>query len=165
MTHWHSAVLDHAQRSGVDLPAATIDELALHLEDLHTSARNDGASETEARAIALRALRESTFSNLRRHARRCTPPHATHADDTARASRERSFLVFTALRTAVRQFRHHPAFALVTVLVLGIGTAAATTVFTIVDSVILRPLPYAQPDRLVTLRDTNYERGLAHDPI
>jgi predicted permease len=52
-----------------------------------------------------------------------------------------------------------------TVLVLGIGTAAATTVFTIVDSVVLRPLPYANPDRLVTLRDTNYEKGLARDPI
>ena len=71
----------------------------------------------------------------------------------------------TALLTAVRQFRQHPGFALVTVLVLGVGTGAATTVFTVVDSVILRPLPYAAPDRLVTLWDANTERGLAHDPI
>lgn len=70
-----------------------------------------------------------------------------------------------ALRVALRQFRTHPSFALVTVLVLGLGAGAATTVFTIVDSVVLRPLPYRQPDRLVTLWDTNYERGLAHDPI
>lgn len=73
--------------------------------------------------------------------------------------------MLSALRLAVRQFRHHPTFALVTVLVIGLGTGAATTVFTIVDSVVLRPLPYAQPDRLATLWDTNYERGLAHDPI
>ena len=71
----------------------------------------------------------------------------------------------SAMRLAVRQFRQHPSFALVTVLVLGLGTGAATTVFTVVDSVVLRPLPYAQPDQLVTLWDTNTEKGLAHDPI
>jgi predicted permease len=54
---------------------------------------------------------------------------------------------------------------IVTLLVLGLGTGAATTVFTIVDSVVLRPLPYRAPDRLVTLWDTNAEQGLAHDPI
>lgn len=51
------------------------------------------------------------------------------------------------------------------VLVLGLGSGAATAVFTIVDSVVLRPLPYREPDRLVTLWDTNAERGLAHEPI
>lgn len=70
-----------------------------------------------------------------------------------------------ALRVALRQFRQHPAFALVVVLVLGLGTGAATTVFTAVDAVVLRPLPFAAPDRLVTIWDTNTEQGLAHDPI
>ena len=70
-----------------------------------------------------------------------------------------------AIRLALRQFRQQPSFALVTVLVLGLGTAAATTVFTAVDAVVLRPLPYVAPDRLVTLWDTNTEKGLAHDPI
>src|SRR5262245_5273251 len=69
------------------------------------------------------------------------------------------------LRLALRQFRTHPTFALVPVLVLGLGTGAATAVFTIVDSVVLRPLPYAQPDRLVTLWDGSAERGVTHDPI
>ena len=71
----------------------------------------------------------------------------------------------TAIRAALRQFRTHPGFATLTVLILGLGTGAATTVFTIVDSVVLRPLPYASPDRLVTLWDTNPEKGLAHDPL
>lgn len=70
-----------------------------------------------------------------------------------------------ALRMALRQFRLHPAFALITVLVLGLGTGAATVVYTIVDSVVLRPLPYRAPDRLVKLWDTNLEKGLTHDPI
>jgi predicted permease len=69
------------------------------------------------------------------------------------------------LRLALRQFRTHPIFTLVTVLVLGLGTGAATAVFTIVDSVVLRPLPYSQPDRLVTLTDVNPQQGPAHNPI
>ena len=70
-----------------------------------------------------------------------------------------------ALRMALRQFRLHPAFALITILVLGLGTGAATLVYTIVDSVVLRPLPYRAPDELVKLWDTNLEKGLTHDPI
>jgi putative ABC transport system permease protein len=70
-----------------------------------------------------------------------------------------------ALRLAGRQFRQRPAFAFVVVLVLGLGTGAATTVFTAVDAVVLRPLPFDAPDRLVTLWDTNTAKGLAHDPI
>lgn len=69
------------------------------------------------------------------------------------------------MRIALRLFRQHPTFAFVTVLVLGLGTAAATTVFTIVDAVVLRPLPFRAADRLVTMWDTNHEKGLAHDPI
>ena len=65
-----------------------------------------------------------------------------------------------ALRMALRQFRLHPAFAFVTILVLGLGTGAATVVYTIVDSVVLRPLPYRAPDRLVKFWDTNTEKGL-----
>ena len=73
--------------------------------------------------------------------------------------------MLNAMRLALRQFQQHPSFAIVTVLVLGIGVGAATTVFTVVDSVVLRPLPYAKPEALVTLWDTNTEKGLAHDPI
>jgi predicted permease len=71
----------------------------------------------------------------------------------------------TALIAALRQLRQHPTFALVTVLVLGLGTGAATAVFTVVDSVVLTPLPYREPDRLVTIWDTNSQQALSHDPI
>ncbi|MGD9906360.1 MAG: ABC transporter permease [Vicinamibacterales bacterium] len=70
-----------------------------------------------------------------------------------------------ALRAAVRQVRHHPRFALVTILVLGLGTGAAATVFTVVDAVVLRPLPFRAPEQLVTIWDTNVEKAATHDPI
>src|SRR5262245_58917385 len=98
------------------------------------------------------ALEESAFSVLRRHASRSPERHhARQADALARTAGGRSLNVLSAIRLAFRQFRQQPTFALVTVLVLGLGTGAATTVFTVVDSVVLIPLPYTQPDRLVTL--------------
>jgi putative ABC transport system permease protein len=159
-------IVRRVDTSGVVLPEATLDELVAYLEDLHAAALEDGASPADARAQAMAALEESAFSLLQRHA--AAHPdraQAVRADLVARSASGRSLNVMSAIRLALRQFRQHPTFALVTVLVLGLGTGAATTVFTIVDSVVLRPLPYANPDALVTLWDTNNEKGLAHDPI
>src|SRR5688500_240481 len=156
----------HVGKSGVELPDATIDELVAYLEDLHAAALEGGAGASDARARAMAALEESAFSLLQAYAlKHPDRRQAARADLMARSAGRRSLNVMSAIRLAIRQFRQHPTFALVTVLVLGVGTGAATTVFTVVDSVVLRPLPYANPDELVTLWDTNPEKGLAHDPI
>ena len=70
-----------------------------------------------------------------------------------------------AIRLALRQFRNHPTFALVTILVLGLATGASVAVYTVLDTVLLRPLPYHEPDRLVTIWETNHEQGLAREPL
>jgi predicted permease len=164
--NFRSEIERHVARSGVLLPDATVDELVAYLEDLHTAALDEGATPDEARRRTLAALEESAFSLLQRHAAKHPDRvQAARADLVAQSSSGRSLNVLGAIKLALRQFRQHPTFALVTVLVLGLGTGAATTVFTIVDSVVLRPLPYANPDELVTLWDTNPEKGLAHDPI
>jgi len=70
-----------------------------------------------------------------------------------------------ALRLAIRQFVHQRSFALVTVLVLGLGIGASVAVYSVVDAVLLRPLPFAAPDRLVKMWDTNHEKGLRHENL
>jgi putative ABC transport system permease protein len=55
------------------------------------------------------------------------------------------------IRFAIRQFRRNPLFFTVVVLTLGIGIGASTTLFTAANAVLLRPLPYADSDRLVSL--------------
>ena len=163
---WIRIVAEHAQAAGVDLPRQTIEELGTHLDDLYLAARERGASDTDARAEAWQALQQSGLLPLRHEAR---PDRrrvrASLADDTAASSGTGAAPIGYALRMAWRQLRLHPGFTCAVVLVLGIGTGAATAVYSIVDSVVLRPLPYRAPDRLVKFWDTNSEKGLQHDPI
>src|SRR6185295_7865718 len=55
------------------------------------------------------------------------------------------------IRFALRGFRRTPLFAVVAILTLGLGVGANTAIFSLVDSALLKPLPYPEPDRLVTL--------------
>lgn len=163
---WQDAIARHARGAGIDLSPATVDELASHLEDAYVAALNRGLSAQAAHQQALDLLNTSGLAPLRREPRRDSRAvFARSANDLAASSRPRSLAVIYALRMALRQFRLHPTFALVTVLVLGLGTGAATVVYTVVDTVVLQPLPYRAPDALVKMWDTNPEKGLTHDPI
>jgi predicted permease len=57
------------------------------------------------------------------------------------------------LRYALRTLRRMPGFAAVALLTLALGSGGATVMFTVINSVLLKPLPYADPDKLVTLQE------------
>ncbi|MCG8457153.1 MAG: ABC transporter permease [Holophagales bacterium] len=59
------------------------------------------------------------------------------------------------LRFAWRSLRRRPVFLLTAVLVLGVGIGANATLWSVVDGVLLEPLPYPEPDRLVRVFDSN----------
>ncbi len=56
------------------------------------------------------------------------------------------------LRFATRTLLRSPGFTLVAVLTLALGIGATTAIFTLVNSIVIQPLPYPKPDRLVVLR-------------
>jgi putative ABC transport system permease protein len=63
--------------------------------------------------------------------------------------------MFSELRYALRTLARSPGFAAVTVLTLGLGIGANTAIFTLVNSLVLQPLPYPEPQQLVALNETS----------
>jgi predicted permease len=153
-----------AKAAGVTLPDATIEEIAEHLDEIYRAAVRDGATDAEAQRRARATLDESVFDVLRvRPASAAGPPPSPFV--SAPSFGGQSLNLAGVIRLAVRQLRLRPGFAAITILVLALGIGASTTVFTVVDSVLLRPLPYADPDRLITLWDSQPVRGLRQEPL
>ena len=69
------------------------------------------------------------------------------------------------LRSAVRRLRSSPGYALVSVITLGLGIGASTAIFSAVDGVLLKSLPYRDPSSLVQLWESSTPRNFTNFPV
>jgi predicted permease len=142
--------------------AEIAEELAQHLEDRWRELVASGATPEEAAHTARTefdgARLEALLRELGQAHWRETPPPGP--------SRAISFeSVLLDLRHAVRALRATPSFTLGALLVLALGTGATTAIFSVVDAVALRPLPFPDPSRIVAVGvRVNAAAGAAKGP-
>jgi predicted permease len=130
--------------------AEIVDELSQHLEDRHRELIAGGMSADEATRVALadfqtgNVLSQQMISLRQAHA---GEPVAVAAP-TGRVLTD----LWQDVRYASRILWKQPGFAAATVLTLALGIGATAAIFSVVYGVLLKPLPFSEPDTLVTVR-------------
>jgi putative ABC transport system permease protein len=69
------------------------------------------------------------------------------------------------LFAGLRLLRQSPSFAIIAILALALGIGANTAIFSTLDAVVLRPLPFHDPDRVVMVFEDSSHIGFRVDPI
>jgi putative ABC transport system permease protein len=73
--------------------------------------------------------------------------------------------LFKDVRHGIRSLLKHPGFTTIAVVTLALGIGANTAIFSVINAVLLRPLPYHEPDRLVTIWEEMPQRGMYEIPV
>src|SRR5688500_4657372 len=141
-------LLSFPRRSNRQIDREIDDELSFHIDMVTSELVASGVPHAEARERA-----RTQFGDVARARRNLSVEE--HGIERERRRADLGNEIRQDLVFAGRQLRRSPAFAVVAVLTLGLGIGATTAIFSAVDGVLLRPLPYPNADRLVRLFHLN----------
>jgi putative ABC transport system permease protein len=140
-----------------------VEELSQHLDERYRELISGGASPDDATHLALAEFRRGNLL-----AERLAPLRQAHVTPPAPPGVPTGHALGDLrqdLRYAARVFWKQPGFAMTAVLTLGLGIGATTAIFSVVYGVLLRPLPFHEPDRLVSLQQhAPHGAGANHGP-
>jgi predicted permease len=137
--------------------AEIVDELAQHLEDRFQELVARGAPEEQAHTLALQDLSEPDVlaQRLREVEKEVRPVQTPLGGGSTKNFADG---LSQDLRYGLRQLRRNPGFTAVAVVTLTLGIGATTAIFSIVDRLLLRPLPVADAQQIVSLASAS-EQG------
>jgi predicted permease len=129
------------------------EELAQHLEDRYSDLRARGVSDDDA----LRTVRDELAGDSLTNALTATE-RSTSVTDTLAGEHASGRLLadlWRDVRYGIRALRNAPGFTSISIITLALGIGATTAMFTVCNAVLLRPLPFPQPERLLRIYQTN----------
>ena len=128
------------------------EEFQFHLDQLVEMLIAEGSTRAEAELEAKRR-----FGDPQLHRSHCVETRRTERSRGARRERLRGML--RDVRYAVRTLMRAPGFSVVVVITLALGIGANTAIFSVVNGVLMRPMGFAEPERLAVIWETNPAAG------